>query len=345
MRTRIYAVAALMPILAAAAGAQPVGLSPAALHERPALVAVDPENVTVVQFCNAIAWSAYKASWLHATVSPQDKRVLLLDASAASGQVALMVWADGDGTPMQFTIRASAHALANHVYFVGCADATSGTAAPPVAARSAGLAAPGRAPRSAPPRTPARSAPAPDQAAAWDAFVAMLSPRQWELLTDLVTSPTESTYAGFLAASSPDQRSAWRKLALAETLAPRTAAGRSARPVPEPLEGPPPWLSWEAAGKSGEGAVLVTYTVTNTGSNPVVMDVARLEVLDDRGTRVPQKAVSREDTSGVQGRILPGGIESGVIYVLDPPEGGIVIRWPTVELHTGLTYVLAQIIQ
>ncbi len=344
MRTRIYAVAALMPILAVAAGAQPVSLSPAALHARPALVAVDPQNVTVVQFCNVVAWSAYKASWLHATVSPQDKRVLLLDAGTASGEAALMVWVEGDGTPMQLTVRVSAHVLANHLYFVGCADATAVTARPLVAAHSAGPVAPGRASRSAPP-TQARGTPAPDQAGAWDKFVAMLSSRQWDLLTDLVTAPTESTYAAFLNTSSPGQRRAWEKLALAQTLAPPAAAGRSAGPGPEPLEGPPPWLSWQATGESGEGAVLVTYTVTNTGNNPVVLDVARLEVLTDRGIRVPQKAVSREDTSGAQGRILPGGIESGVIYVPDPPAGDMTIRWPAVELHTGFTYILAQTFQ
>ena len=84
------------------ASAEPITLQPAALHHRPVAVGVDTQNVTTVQFCSAITWWAYKAPWLHVASSPQDKRVLLLDASSPPGEAVLMVWTDADSTPLQF---------------------------------------------------------------------------------------------------------------------------------------------------------------------------------------------------------------------------------------------------
>ena len=185
----------------------------------------------------------------------------------------------------------------------------------------------------------------PEQTRAWDAFAATLSPRQWELLTRLVTSPTDATSTEFQAPASPTQWSGREQPDLSHAFVPPVASGPSVTPAAPPRRGPPPWLSWQAAGASAKDAILVTYTVTNTGSNPVFLDVARLEVVSDRGARVPRKSISRLDTSGIQGRIPPGGVESGVIYVADPPAGGTIIRWPAVELYTGSTYVLSQTIK
>ena len=82
---RIVGIVVVLLTVAVPAWADPVVLQATALHDRPGVVSVDAQDVTTITFCRAIAWSAYKAPWLHATVSAQDKRVLLLDGTTMSG--------------------------------------------------------------------------------------------------------------------------------------------------------------------------------------------------------------------------------------------------------------------
>jgi hypothetical protein len=117
---RIFGLIATLLVLAAPASADPVVLQASSLHDRPGVVTVDAQDVTTITFCRAIAWSAYKAPWLHAAISAQDKRVLLLDATTTSGETTLMVWIEGDGMPLQLLVRASARELGNHLYTVTC---------------------------------------------------------------------------------------------------------------------------------------------------------------------------------------------------------------------------------
>src|SRR5437588_976236 len=128
MNTRMLGTVCLVLAMTASAWADPVTLQAPALLDRPGVVAVDARNVTTIQFCDQIIWSAFKAAWLHATVAAQDKRVLLLDASAGSGEASMHVWVEGEGRPLQFLIRASGNTLANHLYFVGCAHPPQQTA-------------------------------------------------------------------------------------------------------------------------------------------------------------------------------------------------------------------------
>ena len=108
-------------------------------------------------------------------MSPHDKRVLLFDATATSGQASVAVWVAGDSTPLQLDVQVSANTLGNHVYFIACGAAPD--AIPAV------VSTPIPSPASASgPATPAAQIP-PTSAApagkAWDEFVAHLTPAQW----------------------------------------------------------------------------------------------------------------------------------------------------------------------
>jgi|SRR5579872_1458480 len=174
----LLAVVGFVPM----AMADPITLQPTSLHQRPGVIAVDTQDVTTVTFCQPIAWSAFKAPWMHATVSAQDKRVLLLDANAAGGEAVVMVWIQGDGAPLQLLVKASAQQLGNHLYSVACPAGAAVVVTPtvteprPVAPQAAAPAASTTRPQPA--------YPAPQvKAADWDAFTKGMSKQQWSLLT------------------------------------------------------------------------------------------------------------------------------------------------------------------
>ena len=48
--------------MATSVWAGPVTLQARTLLERPGVIAVDPKNVTTIQFCDQILWSAFKAA-------------------------------------------------------------------------------------------------------------------------------------------------------------------------------------------------------------------------------------------------------------------------------------------
>jgi len=313
------------------AAANPITLQAAALHDRPAVVTVDAQDVTTITFCRSITWSAYKAPWLHATVSAQDKRVLLLDASATGAETTLMVWVEGDGMPLQLLVRASAQELGNHLYTVTCpalAPAPVATSASPTASPS--------------PPAPAMTPLA--QGAAWQAFTTGLTSRQWALLMAFVASPSPDTQASFEAALTPAQRAAWVPLAgstpaLGTASAPTTQS-QGAPTTPAAL---PSWLPWQVQITASDSGTLVSYSLQNTGQVAIVLDIARLRVTASDGMPVAGVSITRQDTSGLEGRVPPGGVESGVIRIPARPQGGVVMSWPVVAVDSGgTTYQISQ---
>jgi hypothetical protein len=217
MLARVTSAGSLVLGLACTVWAGPVTLQASSLLTTPGVIAVDQQNVTAVQFCETLGWLAYKAPWLHAQISQQDRRVLLLDISAASGQASMSVWVEGQGAPLQLSVRASGTVLPNHLYFVSCGGQPQKPVAQAHGPRPNVVQNPpsGSAIPNDPPK-PAVTAPtvAPTDASgpAWDAFVSGLSPHQWDLLKALITSPTKDSYAAFTTSLTPEQTKTWTSL-------------------------------------------------------------------------------------------------------------------------------------
>jgi hypothetical protein len=214
MTTGAIVVCSLILVLTGTASAGPVTLQAQSLLTIPGAIAVDEQNVTAVQFCEPIGWLAYKASWLHAQISQQDRRVLLLDVSAGSGRTSAAVWIEGQGAPLQLQIRASGTLVPNHLYFVACTAQPEKPAAqiprlqPATARRPSG-----NSNDSAEPAVGARPTASSDVAkTTWDTFLFGLSPHQWDLLRDLMGAPTKGAYFAFTASLSPEQAVSWATL-------------------------------------------------------------------------------------------------------------------------------------
>jgi hypothetical protein len=355
---RVVAVGMLILALAGPAWAAPVTLNAQALRDTPGVVAIDGQNETVVSFCDDVRWMTFKAPWLHAQISRYDRRVLLLDAASQSGTAALSVWLEGQGAPLQLLVRVSPTALENHLYFVSCGAQAAARAGQETSAPSHAVAAPAAQAADRPAQPSAHQAPAAGpapagDAAAWDAFVPTLSARQWQFLQALIASPNADAYAAFTASLSPDQAAVWSRLAPAAHLTPPgaqqgPAQGAAATESAPPSQPAPAWLVFQTSvvAPRGGGGVLVPYTVTNTGTVEVVLDAVRLQVLDANGAPVRGVRVARHDTSGFDGRVPPGGAESGTIALPAGVQGVIAIRWPAVaiaESEAGIsTYALSQ---
>ena len=337
---KIVGAVAVLLTLSAPAWADPVVLQSTSLHDRPGVVAVDAQDVTTVTFCRSIAWSAYKAPWLHATVSAQDKRVLLLDGTATGGETTLMVWIEGDGTPLQLLVRASAQELGNHVYTVTCPAVTAQVVTPAqTPARPVQLApVPATTPQAAP--RPGSPSPTP-QADGWDVFTKNLNAHQWDLLTAFVASPTPENRAALEATLTPAQRAQWEPLAASIPL--QIAAPAGAQSTSAAAQSLPTWLPWQATAVTSGAGMLISYSIQNTGQFAVVLDGARLRVTGPDGTPIASVSLTRQDTSGLDGRVPAGGVESGVIRIPAVPQGGVVISWPVVVLDSaGTTYQISQ---
>ena len=345
---RIVGIVATLLAVAVPAWADPVVLQTAALHDRPGVVSVDAQDVTTITFCRSIAWSAFKAPWLHATVSAQDKRVLLLDGTATSGETTLMVWIEGDGMPLQLLVRASAQELGNHLYTVTCPAQIAQVVTP-----SNSVPAPVRTNSSKPPKAAASATPpnpqpatAPSrpqvQAAAWDAFTKGLNQHQWDLLAAFVGSPTPENRAALEATLTPTQRAQWEPLA--RSMAVQTAASPAgAQLTSAAAQALPTWLVWQATAATSGAGMLISYSIQNTGQFAVVLDGARLRVTAPDGTPIAAVSLTRQDTSGLDGRVPAGGVESGVIRIPAVPQGGVVVSWPVVVLDSaGTTYQISQ---
>lgn len=214
---RAAAASSLILALTRAAWAGPVTLQAQSLLTTPGIVAVDQQNVTAVQFCDTVGWLAYKAPWLHAQISQQDRRVLLLDVSTASGAASVAVWVEGQGAPLQLSVRASGTVLPNHLYFVSCGAqpqkpiAQAHSPQPNVVQNPS----PGSGVSNGPAKpgvTAPTSGPSDASGTVWDAFVSGLSPHQWELLKTLIASPTKDAYRAFTASLTPEQAKAWASL-------------------------------------------------------------------------------------------------------------------------------------
>ena len=114
-------------------------------------------------------------------------------------------------------------------------------------------------------------------------------------------------------------------------------------PAPQPL---PTWLSWQATAATSGAGMLISYNIQNTGQFTVVLDAARLRVTTPDGTPIAAVSVTRQDTSGLEGRVPAGGVESGVIRIPAVPQGGVVVSWPVVAMDsTGTIYHISQSLQ
>ncbi len=351
MIPRLLGAFSLVLATATSVWAGPVTLQAQALLERPGVIAVDPKNVTTIQFCDQILWSAFKAAWLHAAVSAQDKRVLLLDASANSGEASMHVWIEGESTPLQLRVRVSGSALANHLYFVSCTHPAASAGAPPAAAA---VPAPDATARPAAsqvgsegtaPRATAGASTAPSLSAinGWDEFVAGLSVQQRTLLDAFVAHPSAQAYATFTRSLSQDQATTWMGLASEAHVVPAGApAASGGQKQGTGSAGLPAWAAWQTSSTTTLAGWIISYNLTNTGSTTLVLDAARLRVLGANGTSVPGVSLSRRSTSGFDGRVPPGQAESGVIWIPTMLTGEVTLRWPVAEIGTGVTFTINQ---
>ena len=80
--------------------------------------------------------------------------------------------------------------------------------------------------------------------------------------------------------------------------------------------------------------------MVNTGTRTILLDRARLRVTSVDGMRVAPVSLNRQDTSDLEGRLLPGATESGTIWIPTAPAEGVTLRWPVVEIGTGATYLI-----
>jgi len=344
MKARLLATVGLVLSLAAGAWAAPITLQAQSLHTRPGLIAVDPSNETVVQLSCDVQWSAYKAPWLQVAVSPHDKRVLLFDATATSGQASVAVWVAGDSTPLQLDVRVSANTLGNHVYFIACGAAPD---TPPAV-----VSTPMPSPSPSGPVTPAAQAAsgsAVTPGKAWDEFVAHLTPAQWSLLQTLIVQQTAAAYTAFAGSLSPGQAAVWADLGPGAHLVPPSGATEAPGAAPQSpntaaaaANGLPSWAAWQAQTATTGAGFLVSYSLTNTGPAPLILDIARLQVVDANGAPIDGVSLTRQDTSGFEGRVTPGDAESGVIRIPVTPPSGAQIRWTVVQLGSGTSYVAIQ---
>jgi hypothetical protein len=229
--------------------------------------------------------------------------------------------------------------LTEHLYFVGC-----DTPAPP---RAPGAALPKSDARPAPvaPSASARTpVPRTDHDAAWDKFIAGLSPHQRRLLAALIQSPRPETSAAFAASLSAEQTAALTALATGGHLnlpAPPSDKGASGAPRAT-TEDLPTWIAWQAQASRNNGGVLISYSVVNTGTRTILLDRARLRATSVDGMRVAPVSLNRQDTSELEGRLLPGATESGTIWMPAAPTESVTLRWPVVELGTGTTYLITE---
>ena len=354
MTSRILGAAGLVLAIVASAWAGPVTLQAPTLLDRPGVVAVDSKNVTTIQFCDQIMWSAFKAAWLHATVAAQDKRVLLLDASASSGEASMHVWVEGESRPLQFLVRVSGDSLANHLYFVGCAHPPSPAGAPSPRTVTP---APDPTPRPTMPQPGSEGATPKNQAGitastsgsavkGWDEFVAGLSSEQRTLLDALTAHSSADTYAAFTKSLSDDQAVTWAHLAPATHLVPpETPASHTVSGKQDPSSGYralPAWAQVQTSATTTLAGLVISYKLTNTGKTTLMLDPARLQVLGTDWASVSRFSLSRQNTSGIEGRIPPGQAENGVIWIPKAPSGDVLVRWPVVEADTGNVYAINQ---
>jgi hypothetical protein len=349
-RAASIVTAALLAAAAPAASGTPVTLDARSLQRVPGTVVMDTSNATTIQFCRPVRLIVYKAAWLHAQISAQDQRIVMADA-ASPGETSASAWLAGLDLPLQIDFRASNATAPTHLYFVSCPPEQAAQQPPQRAPSGQGApAAPQAAAQAAPqkPEPKGQAAPAPS-AADWDSFARSLSDRQFALLQTLVARRDPASYAAFVATLTPEQLQAWARLAPSAGLAPSQPQG-AAHPSPEagsagqPAALPAPeWLVWEASSAQGDGSIIVAYTLRSSGQSAVVLDSARLRVLDASGAPVQGVVVSRDDTSGMAGRLDPGGIEVGSIRIPSGAGSGPYrVVWPAVEIGSGATYLLEE---
>jgi len=287
----------------------------------------------------------YKAPWLTSEIKADDKRVLMLSATAGGGETTVQVFVPGDSLPLQLLVRASPKVVGTHVYVVGCPAGAAAVVTPSVSSAAAVPAHPSAPGKPAPspssaavpqPQAQAPAQPQPVSATAWDAFTGTLTARQWTLLSAFVASPTASTESALATTLTPAQQPQW--VALRATITTGTAPAAEKAPLPLPS-----WLAWNAHATPSPMGTLVAYSVQNTGQATVVLDIARLTITSPDGTPLGSPSLSRQDTSGYEGRVPPGGAESGVIRLPASGDGKVTLAWAVVA--TGSPQATYQIEQ
>src|SRR5215471_20423469 len=175
-------------------------------------------------------------------------------------------------------------------------------------------------------------------------MAALRRANQRRLLAALIQSPCPEMSAAFTASLSAEQAAALAALAPTDHLnvpAPPSDKGQggASRDTGEDL---PSWIAWQARGSRNIGGMVISYSVVNTGTRTILLDRARLRVTSLDGTRVGTISLNRQDTSNLEGRVLPGATESGTIWMPAAPTEGVMLRWPVVEIGTGTTYLITE---
>jgi hypothetical protein len=98
-------------------------------------------------------------------------------------------------------------------------------------------------------------------------------------------------------------------------------------------------LDLEAA-RSGNGEIVIRYTLSNDGKNAIVNDSYRLNILNE-DTKLLY-TLSRVPPAGSVNVIQPGQSEYGTIVVPTPPNGTINFLWILVERGPGGHYAVAR---
>ena len=138
----------------------------------------------------------------------------------------------------------------------------------------------------------------------------------------------------------------WAHLAPATHLVPpETPTSRTVSGKQDPGSGYralPAWAQLQTSATPTLAGLVISYKLANTGKTTLMLDPARLQVLGADWTPVLRFSLSRQSTSGVEGRIPPGQAENGVIWIPEVPSGDVLVRWPVVETGTGNVYAINQ---
>ena len=167
------------------------------------------------------------------------------------------------------------------------------------------------------------------------------------VLQTLIVQQTAEAYAAFTGSLAPEQAAVWAdwdpaRISSRQAQPPRPRGLRRNHLPPAAASGLPSWAAWQAQATTTGAGLLVSYSLTNTGSVPLVLDITRLQVVDANGASIDGVSLTRQDTSGFEGRVTPGDAESGVIRIPVTPPSGAQIRWTVVQLGSGQTYVAIQ---
>lgn len=104
-------------------------------------------------------------------------------------------------------------------------------------------------------------------------------------------------------------------------------------PDNEPLAGTRNEIEFDTnATRTSEGTIAVTYKITNKSDEPIVLDTARLEVVDPSTNSPLDYQLVRLSVGTIAGRLSPGESEEAMIVINNPTLSAVEIRWPVIWL-------------